>query len=66
VIKRQFGYTNTNLLVKNAAQMVTLFALSNLWMVPGHCWPAQERCACNAENGCWEVLATAEKTEMSG
>lgn len=35
VIKRQFGYTKARFrgLVKNTAQMVTLFALSNLWMV---------------------------------
>ena len=34
VIKRQFGYTKVRFrgLVKNTAQMVTLFALSNLWM----------------------------------
>ena len=35
VIKRQFGYTKVRFrgLVKNTAQLVTLFALSNLWMV---------------------------------
>jgi IS5 family transposase len=34
VIKRQFGYTKVRFrgLVKNTLQMVTLFALSNLWM----------------------------------
>jgi IS5 family transposase len=34
VIKRQFGYVKVRYkgLVKNAAQVVTLFALSNLWM----------------------------------
>ena len=34
VIKRQFGYTKVRFrgLAKNAAQMMTLFALSNLWM----------------------------------
>ncbi|WP_411567462.1 transposase [Pseudomonas veronii] len=34
VIKRHFGYTKVRFrdLVKNTAQMVTLFALSNLWM----------------------------------
>jgi len=33
VIKRQFGYTKVRFrgLVKNTAQLVTLFALSNLW-----------------------------------
>jgi IS5 family transposase len=35
VIKRQFGYTKVRFrgLVKNTAPQVTLFALSNLWMV---------------------------------
>ena len=35
VIKRQFGYTKVRYrgLAKNAAQVLTLFALSNLWMV---------------------------------
>jgi IS5 family transposase len=35
VIKRQFGYTKVRFrgLAKNTAQQVTLFALSNLWMV---------------------------------
>jgi len=34
VIKRQFGYTKVRFrgLAKNTAQMITLFALSNLWM----------------------------------
>lgn len=35
VIKRQFGYVKVRFkgLVKNAAQVLTLFALANLWMV---------------------------------
>lgn len=34
VVKRQFGYAKVRYrgLAKNAAQVVTLFALSNLWM----------------------------------
>lgn len=38
VIKRQFGYTQVRFrgLAKNAAHMVTLFALSNLWMARRH------------------------------
>ena len=34
VIKRQFGFTKVRYrgLAKNAAQVLTLFALSNLWM----------------------------------
>ena len=34
MIKRQFGYTKVRFrgLAKNTAQLVTLFALSNLWM----------------------------------
>jgi transposase, IS5 family len=37
VIKRQFGYVKVRYrgLKKNTAQLVTLFALSNLWMVRG-------------------------------
>ncbi len=35
VIKRQFGYTKVRFrgMAKNTAQLVTLFALSNLWMM---------------------------------
>ncbi len=35
VIKRQFGYVKTRYrgLSKNTAQLITLFALSNIWMV---------------------------------
>ncbi|RUE99346.1 IS5/IS1182 family transposase, partial [Pseudomonas aeruginosa] len=38
VIKRQFGYTKVRFrgLAKNTAQLITLFALSNLWMVRRH------------------------------
>ncbi|WJM96277.1 IS5 family transposase [Pseudomonas defluvii] len=38
VIKRQFGYTKVRFrgLVKNTAELVTLFALSNLWMARRH------------------------------
>ena len=38
VIKRQFGYVETRFrgLAKNTAQLVTLFALSNLWMARRH------------------------------
>ena len=34
MIKRQFGYTKVRYrgLAKNTAQIVTLFALGNLWM----------------------------------
>ena len=37
VIKRQFGYVKVRYqcLKKNTAQLVTLFALSNLWIVRG-------------------------------
>jgi len=42
VIKRQFGYTKVRYrgLAKNAAQVLTLFALSNLWMARRHLLPA--------------------------
>lgn len=38
VIKRQFGYTKVRFrgLAKNTAQLLTLFALSNLWMARRH------------------------------
>ena len=43
VIKRQFGFIKVRYkgLKKNAAQLVTLFALSNLWMVRGQLMPVQ-------------------------
>ena len=43
VIKRQFGYVKVRYrgLKKNTAQLVTLFALSNLWMVRGNLMGAQ-------------------------
>ena len=44
VLKRQFGYTKVRYrgLAKNTAQLVTLFALSNLWMARRHLLGAQE------------------------
>jgi IS5 family transposase len=43
VIKRQFGYVKVRYrgLKKNTAQLVTLFALSNLWMMRGKLMGAQ-------------------------
>ncbi|OLH22105.1 transposase [Xanthomonas oryzae pv. oryzae] len=43
MIKRQFGYTKVLYrgLAKNPAQVQTLFALSNLWMVRRHLLPAR-------------------------
>lgn len=42
MIKRQFGYTKVRYrgLAKNSAQMLTLFALSNLWMARRQLMPA--------------------------
>jgi IS5 family transposase len=42
VIKRQFGYTKVRYrgIAKNAAQVLTLFALSNLWMARRRLLPA--------------------------
>jgi transposase, IS5 family len=42
VIKRQFGYVKVRCrgLAKNTAQVLTLFALSNLWMMRGRLSPA--------------------------
>jgi transposase, IS5 family len=44
VIKRQFGYVKVRYqgLKKNTAQLVTLFALSNLWVVRLKLMGAQE------------------------
>ena len=38
VIKCQFGFTKVRYkgLAKNTAQLMTLFALSNVWMAPRH------------------------------
>ncbi len=38
MIKRQFGYVKTRFrgLAKNTAQLMTLFALSNLWVARRH------------------------------
>ena len=38
MIKRQFGYVKVRFrgLAKNTAQLMTLFALSNLWMARRH------------------------------
>ena len=42
VIKRQFGYLKTRYKgLKSTAQLVTLFALSNLWMVRSKLMGAQ-------------------------
>ena len=43
VIKRQFGFVRVRYrgLKKNTAQLVTLFALVNLWMVRGKLMQAQ-------------------------
>ncbi|MDM7580390.1 transposase, partial [Xanthomonas fragariae] len=43
VIKRQFGYTKVRYrgLAKNTAHVLTLFALSNLWMVRRQLLPAR-------------------------
>ncbi|MCE4531456.1 transposase, partial [Xanthomonas hortorum] len=44
VIKRQFGYTKVRYrgLAKNTAHVLTLFALSNLWMKRKQLLPAME------------------------
>ncbi|OLH37655.1 transposase [Xanthomonas oryzae pv. oryzae] len=41
--RRKFGYTKVRYrgLAKNTAQVQTLFALSNLWMVRRHLLPAR-------------------------
>ena len=60
VIKRQFGHTKVRYrgLKKNSAQLITLFALSNLWMVrrklqvlDGQVRPPQALASREARNG---------------
>jgi hypothetical protein len=48
VLKQQFGYVKVRYrgLKKNTAQIVTLFALSNLWMARHKLLAAWDRCAC--------------------
>ena len=50
VIKRQFGFTKVRYrgLAKNTAQLVTLFALSNLWMARTNLMEAPDECAWRA------------------
>lgn len=47
MIKRQFGYTKVRYrgLAKNIAQVLTLFALSNLWMARRRLCRPQGSCA---------------------
>ena len=47
VVKRQFGHVKARYrgFVKNGAQVLMLFALSNLWMARRTCWRRQDRCA---------------------
>ncbi len=51
VIKRQFGYVKVRYrgLAKKTAQVLTLFALSNLWLKRKQLMPAVG-CACNSGN----------------
>ncbi len=52
MIKRQFGYAKVRYrgLAKNTAQVLTLFALSNLWLTRKELMHAAGRCACNPGN----------------
>jgi len=46
VVKQQFGFTKVRYrgLAKNTAQIVTLFALSNLWMACRQLMGARDEC----------------------
>ena len=48
VLKQQFGYVKVRYrgLKKNTAQLVTLFALSNLWMARHKLMACRGRCVC--------------------
>jgi IS5 family transposase len=50
VVKRQFGHVKARYrgLAKNGAQMLTLFALSNVWMARNACTAA----ASGGKTGC--------------
>jgi hypothetical protein len=65
VIKRQFGYVKVRFrgLMKNTAQLTTLFALSNLWMARKQLmvWASY---ACNAGSGA-EKPDEAARTGLS-
>lgn len=67
VIKRQSGYTKVRFrgLVKNTAQMVTLFALSNLWMARRHLLASMREVCPQWANGCYEALAAAKNMKWS-
>jgi len=53
VIKRQFGHVKVRYrgLKKNTAQLLTLFALSNLWMVRVKLWRCRHECVCTCPKG---------------
>lgn len=64
VIKHQFGHTKVRYrrLKKNTAELMTLFALSNLWMVKKTLLHrAQHECVCKQPEGC-DVGETAPET----
>ena len=65
VIKRQFGYTKVRFrgLVKNTAQLVTLFALDG---PPTFAGKRRRGAPVMRKMAVAKVLATAESTEMSG
>ncbi|SOT99310.1 transposase [Xanthomonas arboricola pv. fragariae] len=69
VIKRQFGYTKVRYrgLAKNTAQVLTLFALSNLWMKRKQLVTAMGACACNPGNYHGKTPEMAKiQTRLSG
>ena len=54
VIKRQFGYVKVRYraLAKNTAQLITLFARSNIWMVRGRLMQGRrDECVCKPPKG---------------
>jgi len=53
VIKRQFGFTKVRYrrLAKNTAQIVTLFALSNLWMAGRQLRGRRDECVRDTSSG---------------
>jgi len=64
VIKQQFGYTKVRYrgLAKNSAQVLTLFALSNLWMTRRHFLPAQGQIRLEVPSGASETPLSSKST----
>lgn len=68
VIKRQFGYTKVRYrrLAKNSAQLLTLFAPSNLWMTRRQFVPAQGSICLEVPNGAFKTPLSSKSRVAGG